>query len=118
MTADTERTKSETPDTDGGTCGLTGGLAGGSLERILSVLLFLTVFLYIAACPFTKVEESFNLQAVHDLLTHGSDLGQYDHLAFPGVVPRTFLAPIVLSGLASPLTALATLRVLLRLCPI
>ena len=105
MTADTERTKSERPDTDGGT----GGLAGGSLEHILSVLLFLTVFLYIAVCPFTKVEESFNLQAVHDLLTHGSDLGQYDHLAFPGVVPRTFLAPLVLSGLASPLTALATL---------
>ncbi|KAL0758268.1 hypothetical protein Bca101_095936 [Brassica carinata] len=39
--------------------------------------------IYVLMAPYTKVEESFNVQ--------------YDHLEFPGVVPRTFIA-----SLASP----------------
>ena len=77
---------------------------------------FLTLALvHLTAAPYTKVEESFSVQATHDLI-HTPTLDSFDHLTFPGVVPRSFLGPLTLSTLAYPLlTALQWLGLRQRL---
>jgi alpha-1,6-mannosyltransferase len=55
--------------------------------------------------PYTKVEESFNLQATHDLVHHSplSSIRNFDHIAFPGAVPRSFLGAFSLAVLSKPI---------------
>jgi len=75
------------------------------------ILLLLSVALLLCRCPFNKVEESFNMQAVHDLMHY--DWRDYelmkkmfDHMFFPGVVPRTFVGAVLLSLVSFPLQTL------------
>jgi alpha-1,6-mannosyltransferase len=71
---------------------------GWTHSALPDVLLYAICLLYIALAPYTKVEESFNVQACHDLLEHGwQRLSLFDHLVFSGVVPRTFIGPILLT---------------------
>ncbi|ETS01232.1 hypothetical protein M419DRAFT_130862 [Trichoderma reesei RUT C-30] len=78
------------------------------------ILLFAVPLLHLLCAPYTKVEESFNLQATHDILAYGTPTrnvharlsSTYDHFAFPGAVPRTFIGPVLLAGVSQPLVAL------------
>ncbi|XP_026489664.2 dol-P-Man:Man(7)GlcNAc(2)-PP-Dol alpha-1,6-mannosyltransferase [Vanessa tameamea] len=69
-------------------------------------LFYIVTSLHVLLCPFTKVEESFNIQAFHDILYHRLNISEYDHNEFPGVVPRSFIGPLVISSLCSPVAFL------------
>jgi alpha-1,6-mannosyltransferase len=63
------------------------------------------ILLHLSYAPYTKVEESFNIQATHDILASGISWNRtgeflrtnYDHVEFPGSVPRTFVGAVVLA---------------------
>lgn len=84
-----------------------------SADILLDLLIVGVVIAHLLAAPYTKVEESFNIQATHDILVYGtpiSNIGQkltsYDHFTFPGAVPRTFIGPLFLATFSQPIISL------------
>lgn len=70
----------------------------------LESAVMLVASLHLIKAPYTKVEESFSIQAIHDIINYGVfDLSQYDHIQFPGAVPRSFIGPLVIAYLTKPL---------------
>ncbi|KDQ52640.1 glycosyltransferase family 22 protein [Jaapia argillacea MUCL 33604] len=80
------------------------------MSGALDVLIVATGWLHVLLAPYTKVEESFNLHAVHDILMYGvnpSALPHYDHFINPGPVPRSFIGSLLLAYLSTPFIHLA-----------
>lgn len=86
------------------------------LDRALQLCLVSLIGVHLVASPYTKVEESFNIQATHDILTYGMPWKnanqtistRYDHVDFPGSVPRTFVGALVLAGISGPFVGRVT----------
>ncbi|KAK1636494.1 Alg9-like mannosyltransferase family-domain-containing protein [Colletotrichum phormii] len=84
------------------------------IDTALLGLIPALITLHLLLAPDTKVEESFNVQATHDVLVYGTPThdvaarlrATYDHFDFPGAVPRTFVGPVLLAGLGGPLVNL------------
>ena len=73
------------------------------------VALLLYSWLLVFLCPYTKVEESFNMQAMHDIMFHQHNIDSYDHLVFTGPVPRTMLGSVIVSTASSPIAIILSL---------
>jgi alpha-1,6-mannosyltransferase len=81
---------------------------------ILNLLNPLLILLHLLIAPYTKVEESFNIQATHDIVTYGLPIqnissslqATYDHPTFSGAVPRTFVGALALAGISKPILVL------------
>ncbi|KAF8175824.1 alpha-1,6-mannosyltransferase subunit [Pholiota molesta] len=81
------------------------------MSIVQDAVFFLAGWAHVVLAPYTKVEESFNLHAVHDVLMYGvgpkSLHNKYDHFVFPGAVPRTFVGSVLLAWLTKPVIWMA-----------
>ncbi|KAM0278029.1 hypothetical protein ACHAQH_005398 [Verticillium albo-atrum] len=82
-----------------------------AFDILFASLIPATILFHLFAAPYTKVEESFTIQATHDILVYGTptkDINArfnavYDHFSFPGAVPRSFVGPVLLAGISQPI---------------
>ncbi|KAL8783366.1 MAG: hypothetical protein Q9213_004685 [Squamulea squamosa] len=94
-----------------------GVFRNNCLDIVIAALIPTLILFHLVCAPYTKVEESFNIQATHDILTYGvrdfifpARSGKlqledhYDHLTFTGPVPRTFVGALLLAGVSWPFT--------------
>ena len=76
-----------------------------------SYLLILFAFLHMFFSPYTKIEESFNIQAIHDILKYGIfDLSNYDHTKYSYGISGSFIAPLIIAFLMKPFIYLGILE--------
>lgn len=88
----------------------TNTCADSAFDLVLPTVILLHLF----ASPYTKVEESFNIQATHDIINYGVPFSntsaiiteRFDHVDFPGSVPRTFVGALMLAGTSMPFSSL------------
>ncbi|KAF5874303.1 putative alpha mannosyltransferase subunit protein [Botrytis fragariae] len=83
------------------------------IDILLTLSLPTLILVHLLIAPYTKVEESFNIQATHDILNYGlpisnisSTLDTYDHTTFSGAVPRTFFGALSLAAVSKPIILL------------
>jgi alpha-1,6-mannosyltransferase len=92
------------------------------LFYLFDFIYFFFIFSHLIGSPFTKVEESFYLQSVHDLI-YKSNISEFDHVDYPGVVPRSAFPSLILSSIAfyfnfflSKFNTLILIRSLVGIC--
>lgn len=79
----------------------------------MGLIVPILILIHLFVAPYTKVEESFHVQAIHDISNHGLPSLQskfdlrYDHFAFPGAVPRSAVGALILAKLSQPFAALS-----------
>lgn len=87
-------------------------------DAVLSLSVPTFMIIHLLVTPFTKIEELFNIQATHDILTFGIPLSdvherlssQYDHFESPGPVPRTFVGPLLMASMTRPIITVVGIR--------
>lgn len=82
-------------------------------SRLLDATLLALILYHALISPYTKVEESFNIQAIHDIINFGvypreNVALNYDHNNFPGPVPRTFVGSLVIAGITKAILSVTT----------
>jgi len=59
------------------------------------------MIIHVLAAPYTKVEETFQVNNIRDHLYLGIiDISNYDFIEFPGVVYRTFISSLLVASIA------------------